>query len=221
MPKTFTGRFFLGKTLSFPLRRESSSSLSFMTRRNVLLATIIAAITAISFPLHHAQASGYVASAILRDAPALNATANVVRDNRAQILQAYLEKYNSPLAPYANTFVEEADKNNIDWKLVASISGVESYFGHYIPFGSYNGWGFGVYGKNVRMFISWPDAIHTVTKALRTDYMDKWGAQNIYQIGHIYAADPLWAGKVSHFFTELDNFAQNYQDPKPELSLAL
>jgi hypothetical protein len=192
-----------------------------MTRRNVLLATIILAITALSFPLHKAQASGYVASAILQDAPVPSTMPNVVQDNRAQILQSYLEKYNSPLAPYADTFIQEADNNHMDWKLVAAISGVESYFGRYIPGGSYNGWGFGVYGKNVRMFTSWTDAIHTVTTALRTDYMDKWGAQDVYQIGHIYAADPNWAGKVSHFIVEIDNYAQNYQDPKPTLSLNL
>jgi hypothetical protein len=127
-------------------------------------------------------------------------------DYRAEILQKYLEKYDSPLAPYAQTFIDEADKNNIDWKLVPSISGVESYFGQQIPQYSYNGWGYGVYGNNVLMFASWKDAIARVSYALRTDYKEKWKAETVYQIGAIYAQDPRWSTKVSHFIEDLDQY---------------
>src|SRR5215204_5196260 len=55
------------------------------------------------------------------------------RDTRAEVLSKFLEARNSPLAPYAKSFVEEADRNNLDWKLVAAISGNESQFGELIP----------------------------------------------------------------------------------------
>src|SRR5579864_6730558 len=58
---------------------------------------------------------------------------NEVRDNRVEILQKFLEQYNSPLASNAETFVKEADKNKIDWKLLPSIAGVESTFAHAEP----------------------------------------------------------------------------------------
>ncbi len=127
-------------------------------------------------------------------------------DNRTQILKDYLESYNSPLAPYASVFVKEADKNNLDWKLVASIAGNESYFGQMIPYNSYNAWGYGVYGNNVRRFSSWEDGIGVVSRALRTEYMDKWSATNIKEIGLIYAADPRWASKVTHFYEQIESF---------------
>ena len=136
-----------------------------------------------------------------------------VEDARVKRLQSFLEKRNSPLAPYAKVFVEQADKNNIDWKMVAAISGVESTYGQFIPPYSYNAWGFGVYGDNVRRFTSWEDGITTVSTALRQDYMDKWKAQDVYEIGRIYAASPTWAVRVERFMNEIDA----YREPKPLL----
>src|SRR5690348_2794535 len=54
-------------------------------------------------------------------------------DERVTRLQAFLQTYNSPLADDAKTFVAQADRNNLDWKLVAAIAGVESTFGKEIP----------------------------------------------------------------------------------------
>jgi hypothetical protein len=75
-------------------------------------------------------------------------------DSRVRILKAYLEQYNSPLVTHAQDFVEIADKYNLDWKLVAAISGVESTFGQQIPYESFNGWGWGIYGDNMIRFKS-------------------------------------------------------------------
>jgi len=140
-------------------------------------------------------------------------------DKRIQVLRAYLEKRNSPLAPYANVFVNEADKNNLDWRLVASISGLESSFGIHIPTYSYNGWGFGVYGDNVLRFSSWEEGIATVSKALRDNYIDKWGATNVYEIGRIYAASPTWAARVTYFMNNIEAFEQDQQRTTLALSL--
>lgn len=140
-------------------------------------------------------------------------------DRRAEILEAYLHSKNSPMADSAKTFIEEADKYNIDWKWVVSISGNESQFGHMIPPYSYNGWGFGVYGNNVRNFNSWDDGIHVVSEALREDYMDRNGAQNIYQIGNRYASDPRWVNKVIHYMDELSAFEANYGKKEVPLSI--
>jgi hypothetical protein len=63
-----------------------------------------------------------------------------------------------------------------------------------------------VYGNNVRGFASWDAGIAVVTRALREEYMNARGAQNVYQIGATYAADPLWAGKVTNFMNEIEAF---------------
>jgi hypothetical protein len=142
-----------------------------------------------------------------------------VRDNRAQILQKYLEQYDSPLAGSAQTFVSEADRYNLDWKLVVSIAGVESWYGRMVPPYSYNGWGYGVYGANVRYFSSWDDAIQTISYDLREKYMNEWGATDISSIGRIYAADPAWATKVTYFMGKLDAFQASYVDTRLSISL--
>jgi hypothetical protein len=140
-------------------------------------------------------------------------------DNRVKILANYLKQYDSPLAPYAADFVATADKYNLDWKLVAAISGVESTFGKEIPNDSYNAWGWGVYGNNVIDFKSWQDGIDTVSQGLRQRYMDQWGGQDIYQIGAMYAASPAWAGHVQLYLDNIQQFALN--DPQNALSISM
>ncbi|KKR81177.1 MAG: hypothetical protein UU73_C0003G0255 [Candidatus Daviesbacteria bacterium GW2011_GWA1_41_61] len=136
-------------------------------------------------------------------------------DKRAQILQAYLTKYNSPLQYQAQNFVDAADKYNLDWKLVAAISGVESTFGKHVPGGSgtpyssYNGWGWGVYGTQAIYFKSWKEGIYTVSEGLRTNYLNK-GLTNPYAINRVYAASPTWGAKVSHFLADMEKFEKQY-----------
>ena len=138
-------------------------------------------------------------------------------DSRTAILRNFLKQYNSPLTPFASTFVEIADKYNLDWKLVAAISGVESTFGRQIPHESFNGWGWGVYGTNVIRFSSWDDGIETVSEGLRTNYLNKWGARDVYEIGRFYAASPTWAQRVDYFMRKIDEL----KDKKLAQSLSI
>lgn len=140
-------------------------------------------------------------------------------DYRVRTLRTYLEKYDSPLAPYAGRFVADADKYNLDWRLVAAISGLESGFGKAIPYGSYNGWGWGIYGDNTLAFKSWDDGIDTVSEGLRTRYIDAWGAEDIYQIGSMYAASPTWAYRVQGFMNQIEAF--RLRNPQTTLSISI
>ncbi len=135
-------------------------------------------------------------------------------DLRAQKLSAYLQSLNSPLAPYASAFINEADKNGLDWRLVPAISGVESTFGQAIPTYSYNAWGWGVFtGKQSGVnFNDWKDGIAQVSQGLKENYVDK-GARSIEQIGNIYAASPAWSWKVRFFVNQINNFIAS----RPEL----
>jgi len=128
-------------------------------------------------------------------------------DNRGERLEKYLSSHNSPMAQAASYFVKEADRLGLDWRLVAAISGNESLFGWYIPYNSYNGWGWGVwtgtnYGAN---FQNWEEGITAVSEGLKTDYIDQ-GLTTVDQIGQKYAADPEWAWKVNHFMDEIEAF---------------
>lgn len=140
-------------------------------------------------------------------------------DNRAEILKRYLEQYNSPLAEHADTFVKSADENNIDWRIVAAIAGLESGYGHQIPGGSNNAWGFGVYGNNTRGFATWDVGIETVTTALRTDYLGDNPETNVYQIGRRYASSPTWGARVSSNMAQIEAYAERFEKPSVSLSL--
>lgn len=151
----------------------------------------------------------------------VNSSSNQVEakqlDKQAQILAAYLRKFNSPLEYHAQDFIDAAKKYNLDWKLVAAISGVESTFGKAIP-GGFNGWGWGVYGDQAIYFNSWTEAIYTISQGLKENYIDK-GYTEPYAMNRIYAASPAWGSKVTFFMNEIDQFAQEFNSGTNNLSL--
>lgn len=172
-----------------------------------LILVVIAALSAVSLLPTEAQAAKVAASS----AAFINVASSIApQDDRVQILHDYLEKRNSPLAPNARTFIEQADKYKLDWRLVAAISGLESGFGKQIPTNSYNGWGWGIYGDNVKYFSSWDEAIAAISQGLRENYINKMGTDNVYSIGRIYAASPTWAVRVEHFMMDISRFQNNW-----------
>lgn len=157
--------------------------------------------------------SANLAATQVHSIPALN------QDDRAQILRSYLEQYNSPLADHADIIIKEADANNIDWRWIVAISGVESGFGESIPAYSYNAWGYNIYGNNTRSFASWDDGIITVSTALRQTYMNDRSETDIYAIGSSYAADPDWAYKVQGYVDDINQYSQRFNNPNLSISL--
>lgn len=129
-------------------------------------------------------------------------------DKEAKILGEYLEQFNSPLQYHAQDFVDAARVYGLDWKMLPAIAGVESTFGKKIP-GGYNGWGWGVYGTQAIYFDSWKEAIFTISKGLRENYLNK-GLTNPYSINRLYAASPHWGAKVAYFMKDLEQFASNF-----------
>ncbi len=125
---------------------------------------------------------------------------NLSNDVRVTAVQNVLKKYDSILVPEAENFVYYADKHGIDWRLLVSISGLESYFGARYVQGSYNAYG---WGGGYIYFESWEDGIDTISYALKTKYYDR-GANTVEKIGPIYAENPHWAERISRFMTQID-----------------
>jgi len=123
---------------------------------------------------------------------------------RAMAIKKVIKKYypESPLIEYSDVFVRYADKYGLDWKLLPAISGLESYFAKFYVYGSYNAYG---WGGGYIYFGSWEDGIATVSKALRINYADKWGARTVYEIGPIYSESPTWATRVKFFMKQIDD----------------
>lgn len=137
------------------------------------------------------------------------------KDVRLERLKRFLTSYNSPLTKYSQDFVQIADKYNLDWKLIPAITGVESTFGKFIPYNSYNayGWLNGAY-----YFSSWEESIQIVGKSLRENYLNR-GADTVEKIASIYAPpSKTWAWKVRYFMEKLENFTPS-SIPALELSL--
>lgn len=169
----------------------------------------------LTFPLIFPQAVGAQILNVSTNEQVIEIEAKPI-DKRALVLKNYLAKHNSPLENSAQDFIDAADKYNIDWKLVVSISGVESTFGKHVPGGhdplytSYNGWGWGVYGDNALGFKSWRDAIFTISKGLRENYVDK-GYTEPLVMNKKYASSPTWGVRVVYFMNEIEKFASGYQ----------
>lgn len=126
-------------------------------------------------------------------------------DKRVIKLEKFLESYDSPLAEYADKFVESADKYGLDWKLVPAITGVESTFGKQIPAGSYNAYG---WANGAFYFQSWEQSIDLVSKTLKEKYLDR-GLDTPYKMAPIYAPpSKTWAWKVIYFMNKLDCFGE-------------
>ncbi len=175
----------------------------FMRIRNIFLSLFFLFLTATILPQKiHAQEKASGSSATLSDIITVQA-----EDTRVQSLRAYLNQFNSPLSQYANTFVTQADLYQLDWTMVAAISGVESTFGHQIPSPTCpNAWGWDVYGTQTMCFSSFDEGIRVISKGLREDYINKLGTDDIYSIGSMYAASPTWASHVSYFMNDIKNY---------------
>jgi len=150
-------------------------------------------------------------------------------DTRAARLDKILEAYNCPLAGHGKTFVKEADKNGIPHWLVASIAFQESSCGKVTPQvkitgqedvtnpedlkfeESYNAWGWGVWGKNVKKFDGWEEGIKSVSKYLGDSFYSK-GVTNTCEIMKTYTphSDGSWCQGVNYF----GEMIQNYTSPK-------
>jgi hypothetical protein len=137
-------------------------------------------------------------------------------DNTAKIyrtkivMKKVLERYNSPMVSEVDSFINACQKYDLDCYLLPSIAGLESTFGQFIWPNSYNAFG---WGGGYIMFDNWDQGIDTVAKGLRENYINR-GANNIYEIGHIYSESPTWAVRV-------DNLMSQFKKEEDKLPLFL
>jgi len=94
-------------------------------------------------------------------------------DSRVANLKTFFRKHNSVLYDHAEFIVKTADKYGFDYRLIPAIAMQESNLCRLIPENSYNCWGWGIYGSIVTRFSSYEEAIETVAKGLKTEYIDK------------------------------------------------
>jgi hypothetical protein len=127
--------------------------------------------------------------------------------NRKEALEKFFEKYNSPLKENSETFIQVADEYGIDYRLIPSISCMESTCGKFLIDGSYNPFGWGIYGSNVIYFKNYDEAIKTVGAGLNKGYFAK-GFNTVEKIAPIYTPPNSvnWKNGVSFFMNEISKF---------------
>jgi len=127
-------------------------------------------------------------------------------DARPIIIQKYLEKYHSPLVPYAYFIVSVSDQYGIDWRLLVAIAQQESNLGKKIPPNSYNAWGWGIHSRGTLHFSSWQEGIKTVARGLKEKYIDK-GYITPEEIMSKYtpSSNGSWVFGVNQFIQELED----------------
>jgi len=111
-----------------------------------------------------------------------------------------LKKYDAPLLPEVDSFLEACTTYNLDCYLLPAIAGVESTFGKFHIPGTFNPFG---WGRGLLAFTSYNETIMTVGKGLKENYIDK-GAESVDEIGHIYCEGDTWAGKVKFFMSQFE-----------------
>ena len=120
-------------------------------------------------------------------------------------LKNFFIKFNSPLANEAETFIEVAEKYDLDYKLLPSIACMESSCGKFIPTGSYNPFGWGVYGNTVTSFNSYKEAIYKVGEGISKNYISR-GLNTPQKIAPIYTPpnSANWLAGVMYFQNKIN-----------------
>lgn len=126
-------------------------------------------------------------------------------DARPIIIENYLKKHKSPLAPYHSELLSAADKYEVDPWLIIAIAQCESNLCKKAPSESFNCWGF---ENGTTRFLSWQQALEQVAKTLKERYLDL-GLDTPEKIMPKYAPPSVekggpWARCVNQFIQELN-----------------
>ncbi len=124
---------------------------------------------------------------------------------RTTNLKQFFRAHNSPLYDQAEFIVKTSDKYKFDYRLLPAIAMQESTLCRNIPKDSHNCWGWGIYGNTVTRFSSYEEAIDTIAKGIREQYIDK-GLVTTSEIMAKYtpSSNGSWAKAVNSFMKSLE-----------------
>lgn len=161
-----------------------------------------------------ASASGAVAGLFASKAPENGTTSfetNAV-DARAVKIEKVFEKFKCPMLGTGEFLVQKADEFGIPYWLVASVAFQESGCGKKTPnvaglAESYNAWGYGVWGGNVKTFDSWEAGISAVSKYFGVNFFSK-NITDPCEIMKVYTppSKGSWCEGVKYFGELIENF---------------
>ena len=125
-------------------------------------------------------------------------------DARVAVINEFLKKNDSELAPYSELIVVTADKYDLDYRLIVAIAQKESGLCNVIPPGGYNCWGWGIHSAGTLGFDSYEEGIETVSKGLKENYYDL-GYETVDDIMSKYTplSQGTWAEGVNFYMNQM------------------
>ena len=130
----------------------------------------------------------------------------VADDARPLLIKKYLEKYKSPLLPYADMIISLSDTYKFDYYWIVAIAQQESNLCKKIPDNSFNCWGYGINSAGTLRFASYELALKSYAEYLKREYFDK-GLNTPELIMKKYCphSNGSWAFGVNQFIHEIEN----------------
>ena len=137
----------------------------------------------------------------------MSVDSQIIKDDaRPLIIRKYLEKYNSPLAPYANLIYELSNIYGFEYYWIVAIAQQESNLCKKAPKGTHNCWGYGIHKKGTLGFDSYELAIKSYAEYLDREYFKKGlNTPELIMKKYCPSSNGSWAHGVSQFIAELEN----------------
>jgi len=125
-------------------------------------------------------------------------------DARPMLIKKYLEKYNSPMAPYSDLIFQISEDYGFEYYWIVAIAQQESNLCKKAPEGSYNCWGYGVHKKGTLKFDGYELAIKSYAEYLKREYFDKGlNTPELMMKKYCPSSNGSWANGVNQFIEEL------------------
>lgn len=127
-------------------------------------------------------------------------------DARPLLIKKYLEKYHSPLLPYADLIFKLSEAYGFEYYWIIAIAQQESNLCKVIPEGSHNCWGYGINSAGTLKFDSYELALKSYAEYLKRAYFDK-GLNTPELIMKKYCphSNGSWAFGVSQFINDIES----------------
>ena len=127
-------------------------------------------------------------------------------DARPLIIQKYLEKYKSPLAPYSDLIFELSEDYGFEYYWIVAIAQQESNLCKKIPEGSHNCWGYGIHKGGTLRFDNYELALRSFADYLKRVYFDKGlNTTELIMAKYCPHSDGSWAYGVNQFIQEMES----------------
>lgn len=127
-------------------------------------------------------------------------------DARPVIIKKYLEKYKSPLVPYADLIFEVSQTYGLDYYWIVAIAQQESNLCKKAPEDSHNCWGYGIHKRGTLKFDNYELAIKSYADYLKREYFDKGlNTPELIMKKYCPSSNGSWARGVQQFIDEMES----------------